>query len=643
MSAASDDDLAAHERSAGGHGHVVLLAFPARPAVERDLLRDPVDALQDRQRVAGQCHAAHTLADLALHDPEARLRDGLERPADRVLHPADPLARQHAGLRLLHDLVLLVAARAEVRVRNAHPDPAAEILRPAVARGAGLQHAGRLEAVQETAIDAAVDDRGLVGRRPFRVEWDGAVGPGIGAVVVHRDQRRSDLLAHLVREEGALLDDLVALGCVAHDFVCQQAGDAGIRHDRHEARGGLGGGEHLDGLLCEAPPERREVERLDELPARGPIAEIERGLAAIAFAGDGLTRDPDAALPPLEAGAPGVREFERPVGVGVRGVRVRDLLPLLGPTDLHRGGDLLLPGDVARLDPDLRFHRDRRGRHLAELRRRHAGLGPAPGDRDGLPGRLERVRRPAGRPGCVAPRSVDECADAPAPTVDFIDALDLFVRDAYDERPAILCAAVTEARARLLEGPHRGGNELRHGRPRRRPAIKGFRAPGRGVTRRTSRRTASIRRYILLWGYYFISRDPSRGPRNDHAGIAPAISRSAVLPDGHGELVEETVCAGAERARPPGHLARDDHRDLDQRPERTRVRALPHDLVRPHRRVREHRGRTRVEADVRHAEPRPARLGRAPAVLHGYGPGVDRPVDGLTGEPGSPRRTPGRR
>src|SRR2546422_10496259 len=141
---------------------------------------------------------------------------------------------------------------------------------------------------------------------------------------------------------------------------------------------------------------------------------------------------------------------------------------------------------------------------------------------------------------------------------------------------------------------------------------------------------ASIRRYILFWGYYFISRDPSRGPRNADA-VAPAVSRSAVLPDGHGELVEETICTRAERARPPGHLARHDHRDLDQRPERTRVRALPHDLRRPHCRVREHRGRARIEADLRHAEPRPARLGRAPAVLPADGPGVDRPVDELTG------------
>src|SRR5881628_2372051 len=280
----------------------------------------------------------------------------------------------------------------------------------------------------------------------------------------------------------------------------QQAGDAGIRHDRHEARGGLGGGKHLDGLLCEAPPEGREVERLDELPAGGPIAEIERGLATIAFAGDGLTRDPDADLPPFEAGAPCVREFERPVGVCVRGVRVRDLLPLLGSADLHRGGDLLFPGDVARLDPDLRFQGDRGGWHLAELRRRHAGRGPASGDRDGLPGRLDRVGRPAGRPGCIAPRSVDECAEAPAPTVDLVDALDLFVRDAYDERRAILRADVAEARARLLEGPHRGGHELRHGRPRRRSAIKGFRAPRRDAFPHTWERARLDSPFIYYYG-----------------------------------------------------------------------------------------------------------------------------------------------
>src|SRR5213594_5057432 len=194
-SAASDDDLASHVRSAGGHGNVVLLAFPARPAVEGDFLRHPVDALQDRERVSGQGHPADALADLALLDSKSRLSDGLERTADGVFHAADPFPCQDAGLRLFEDLVLLVAARAEVRVRHAHPDPAAEVLRPAVAGGAGLQHPGRLEAVQETAVDAAVDDRGLVGRRALRVERDGAVGPGIGAVVVHRDQRRSDLLA----------------------------------------------------------------------------------------------------------------------------------------------------------------------------------------------------------------------------------------------------------------------------------------------------------------------------------------------------------------------------------------------------------------------------------------------------------------
>src|SRR3989449_6639754 len=209
-SAASDDDLASHVRSAGGHGNVILLAFPARPAVEGNLLRHPVDALQDREGVSGQGHAANALPDLALLDSESGLGDGLERPADRVFHPADPLPREDAGLRVLQDLVLLVATRAEVRVRHAHPDPAAEVLRPAVAGRARLQRAGRLEAVEEAAIDAAVDDRRLVGRRAFRIEWDGAVRPRIGAVIVHRDQRRSDFLADLVREEGALLDDLIA-------------------------------------------------------------------------------------------------------------------------------------------------------------------------------------------------------------------------------------------------------------------------------------------------------------------------------------------------------------------------------------------------------------------------------------------------
>src|SRR5437867_8822509 len=149
-SAASDDDLASHVRSAGGHGNVVFLAFPARAAVEGNLLRHPVDALQDREGVSGQGHPADALPDLALVDSESGLGDGLERPADGILHAADPLPRQDAGLRLLDDLVLRFPTRAEVRVRHAHPDPAAEVLRAAVARRAGLQHAGRLEAVERS-------------------------------------------------------------------------------------------------------------------------------------------------------------------------------------------------------------------------------------------------------------------------------------------------------------------------------------------------------------------------------------------------------------------------------------------------------------------------------------------------------------
>src|SRR5207244_1094990 len=87
----------------------------------------------------------------------------------------------------------------------------------------------------------------------------------------------------------------------------------------------------------------------------------------------------------------------------------------------------------------------------------------------------------------------------------------------------------------------------------------------KGISRTRTRRApadleedASRFAFILLLGYYFISQDPSRGPRNAHAGIAPAISRSAVLPDGHGELVEEAIRARAERAGPPGPLARRD-------------------------------------------------------------------------------------
>src|SRR2546425_5648305 len=128
-SAASDDDLAAHVRSAGGHGNVVLLAFPARPAVQGDLLRHPVDALQDREGVPGQRHPADALPDLALRDSESGLGHRLERTADGVFHAADPFPRQDAGLRLFQDLLLLVAAGAEVGVRHAHPDPTAEVLR----------------------------------------------------------------------------------------------------------------------------------------------------------------------------------------------------------------------------------------------------------------------------------------------------------------------------------------------------------------------------------------------------------------------------------------------------------------------------------------------------------------------------------
>src|SRR2546426_1433453 len=478
-SAASDDDLASHVRSAGGQGNVVLLAFPARAAVEGNLLRHPVDALQDRERVPGQGHPADALPDLALLDSESGLGDGLERPADGILHPADPFPRQDAGLRLLDDLVLRVPTRAEVRVRHAHPDPTAEVLRAAVARRAGLQHAGRLEAVEEAAIDAAVDDRRLVGRRAFRIEWDGAVRPRIGAVIVHRDQRRSDFVADLVREEGALLDDLIAFGRVADHLVRQEARAPRVRHDRHQPGGRLRRAQHLARVSRDAPTDLREVERLHELPPRGPVPEIVRGLAAVPFAGARLTGDPDADLPPLQAGAPGVRELEGPVGVGIRGVRVRDLVPLLGAAHLHGGRDLVLPGHVARLDPDLRLQRDRGGRHLAEFRRRHARRGACAGDRDRLPRGLDRIPAASGRPGRVAPRPVEERADAPAATTDLVHALDLVVRHADDERRAVLRADVAEPGARFLEGPHRGGHELRHARPRRRAAIKGFRAAER--------------------------------------------------------------------------------------------------------------------------------------------------------------------
>src|SRR2546427_9257563 len=303
-SAASDDDLASHVRSAGGHGNVVLLAFPARAAVEGDLLRHPVDALQDRQGVPGQGHPADALPDLALLDSESGLGDGLERPADGILHPADPFPRQDAGLRVLQDLVLLVPAGAEVRVGHAHPDAAAEVLRAAVARRAGLQHAGRLEAVEEAAIDAAVDDRRLVGRRAFRIEWDGAVRPRIGAVIVHRDQRGSDFVADLVREEGALLDDLIAFGRVADHLVRQEARDPRVRHDRHQPGGRLRRAQHLDRVSRGAPTELRAGERLHQPPSPGPLPENLRRLAAGPLARDPLTGDPGPGPPPFPARTP---------------------------------------------------------------------------------------------------------------------------------------------------------------------------------------------------------------------------------------------------------------------------------------------------------------------------------------------------
>src|SRR5439155_20686635 len=397
----------------------------------------------------------------------------------------------------------------------------------------------------------------------------------------------SDVLADLIRQEGALLDDLVPFGRMAHHLVRQETGDPRIGHDRHEAGRRLRGGQHLDRFVRDAPPELGEVEGLHQLPSDGAVLEIEGGLAAVAFSGDSLAGDPYAHLPPLQACAPGVRELERRVGVGIGAVRVRDSVPPLGAAYLHRGGDLLLPGDVARLDPDLRFHGDRSGRHLAELRRRHAGRRPAPRDRDGLPSGLDQIGGPAGRTGGVTPRAVEEGPDAPAATVDLVDALDLLIGYAHNERRAILPADVAEVRARFLEGPHRGGHELRHARPRRRAAIKGFRADRCEVSRRRLEAfERSMRRYILLWGYYFISRGPSRGRGTPYAVDAPAVSRSAVLPDGNGELAEEAVRARRERRRAPGALVRCHHRDREQRPERPWVRAVPGDLRRGRRRVR---------------------------------------------------------
>src|SRR5438128_482309 len=153
----------------------------------------------------------------------------------------------------------------------------------------------------------------------------------------------------------------------------------------------------------------------------------------------------------------------------------------------------------------------------------------------------------------------------------------------------------------------------------------------------------SMRRYILLWGYYFISRGPSRGRGTPHAVDAPAVSRSAVLPDGNGELAEEAVRARRECRRAPGALARCHHRDREQRPERPRVRAVPGDLRWGRRRVRERRRGAWVETDLRHAEPRTPRVGWPPALVHGHHPRLHQVDDGLIREPGLPQRTPARR
>src|SRR5207245_9994826 len=104
---------------------------------------------------------------------------------------------------------------------------------------------------------------------------------------------------------------------------------------------------------------------------------------------------------------------------------------------------------------------------------------------------------PAGRTGGVTPRAAEERPDAPAATVDLVDALDLLVRHAHDERRTILPADVAEVRARFLEGPHRGGHELRHARPRRRAPIQGFRAVERRGRCGPRETRVSIRGYIL--------------------------------------------------------------------------------------------------------------------------------------------------
>jgi len=50
--------------------------------------------------------------------------------------------------------------------------------------------------------------------------------------------------------------------------------------------------------------------------------------------------------------------------------------------------------------------------------------------------------------------------------MNFIHALDLFVRNADDKPAAILDSHVTELGARLAEGADRGGRQLGHDVPR---------------------------------------------------------------------------------------------------------------------------------------------------------------------------------
>src|SRR5438876_11798060 len=110
-------------------------------------------------------------------------------------------------------------------------------------------------------------------------------------------------------------------------------------------------------------------------------------------------------------------------------------------------------------------------------------------------------------------------------------------------------------------------------------------------------RTVDAPLYIIM-GLLFYKPRPIARTRNSHAVDAPAVSRSAVLPDGNGELAEEAVCARRERRRAPGALVRCHHRDREQLPERPWVRAVPGDLRRSCRRLRKRRRGARVEADL---------------------------------------------